>query len=87
MSGSNVIELVHLVAEQLDPERQVLVRRVHLDDVAANAEDTAVEIVIVALVLNLDEFPQNLVALDPLPALERQHHPVVGLRRAEAINT
>ena len=79
-------QLVDFVAEQLDPERQVLVRRVDLDDVAADAEDAAVEIVVVALVLNLDELPQNLVALDPLAALERQHHPVVGLGRAEAVD-
>ena len=68
-------QLVHLVAEELDPKRRVFVRRLDLDDVAADAEDAAAELVVVALVLNLDELPENLVAIDPLAALERQHHP------------
>ncbi len=79
-------QLVDFVAEQLDPERDVFVRGVDLDDVAADAEDAAVEVVVVALVLNLDELSQNLVAIDPLPALERQHHPVVGLGRSQPVD-
>jgi hypothetical protein len=68
-------QLVHLVAEQLDPDGRVLVRRIDLDDVAAHAEGAAGELVVVALVLDLDELAQDLLAVDPLPALERQHHP------------
>ena len=64
----------------------VLVRRVDLDDVAADAEDAAIELVIVALVLDLDQLAQDLIAVDALPALERQHHAVVGLRRAETVD-
>ena len=79
-------ELVDLVAEQLDAQRAVLVRQVDLDDVAADAEDAAVEIVVVALVLDLDQLAQDLLAVDALAALERQHHPVVGLGRAEAVD-
>jgi hypothetical protein len=79
-------QLVHFVAEQLDPERLVLVRWIDLHDVAADAEDTAVELVIVPLVLDLDELAQDLFPLDPLAALERQHHPVVRLGRAQAVD-
>ena len=80
-------QLVDLVAEQLDAQRALLVRQVDLDDVAADAEDAAAEIVVVPLVLNLDQLPEDLLAIDALPALERQHHPVVGLRRPEAVDT
>src|SRR6478672_6704437 len=79
--------LVDLVAEQLDTKRGILVRQIDLDDVAANAEDAAVEIVVVPLVLDLHQLTQNLLALDPLAALERQHHSVIGLGRAETVNT
>src|SRR5262245_28512907 len=79
-------ELVDLVAEQFNAEALLFVRRTHFDDVAADAERAAVEIVIVALVLDLDQLAQNLLTLDPLAALERQQHAVVRLRRAEAVD-
>ena len=64
----------------------LFVRRVDLDDVAADAEGAAVEVVVVALVLDLDQLAQDLIAVDPLAALERQHHAVVRLGRAEAVD-
>ena len=79
-------QLVDLVAEELDAQRRVLVGGLDLDDVAAYAEDAAGELVVVALVLDFDELPENLLALDPLAALERQHHPVVGFGRTEAVD-
>ena len=79
-------ELVHLVAEQLDADAVVLVRREHFDRVAPHAESAAVEFVIVALVLDLDQLAEDGVAIDPLPALQRQQHPVVRLRRSEAVD-
>jgi hypothetical protein len=42
--------------------------------------------VVVALVLDLDELAEDLVAADPLAALERQQHAVVRLRGAEAVD-
>ena len=79
-------ELVHLVAEQLDANRHVFVRGIDLDDVAAHAERAPVELVVVPLVLDLDQLPQDAVPVDALTALERQHHPVIGLRRTETID-
>jgi hypothetical protein len=79
-------ELVDLVAEELDPDGRLLVGGEHLDDVAAHAERAAVEVVVVALVLDLDEAAEDVVAAEALPALERQQHAVVGLRRAEAVD-
>ena len=77
---------VDLVAEQLDPQPDVLVRRVDLDDVAAGPEGAAAEVVVVAFVLDLDQAAQQRLAGDRLAALERQQHAVVGLRRAEAVD-
>ena len=57
-----------------------------LDGVAADAELAAPELVVVALVLDVDQLAEDLVALDPLPRFERQHHPVVRLGRAEAVD-
>ena len=79
-------QLVDLVAEQLDTQRLVLVRRIDFDDVAANAEGAAGEVVVVPLVLDFDELAQDLVAVDALAALERQHHAVIGLGRTEAVD-
>ena len=61
-------------------------RRVDLDDVAADAEGAAPELEIVALVLDLDQLAQDLLAPDALSALERQQHSVVGLGRTQAVN-
>ncbi len=77
---------VDLVAEQLDAQADVLVGRVDLDDVAAGPEGAAVEVVVVALVLDLDQLAQERLAADGLAALEREQHAVVGLGRAQAVD-
>ena len=77
---------VDVVAEELDAQGRLLVRREHFDRVAAHAEGAAPELVVVALVLQLDELAEDLVAVQALAALERQGHPVVGLRCAEAVD-
>src|SRR5688572_30031368 len=50
-------QLVDLVPEQPDAERVLLVGRNDLDDVAADAEGSAAELDVVALVLDFDELP------------------------------
>ena len=59
------------VAEELDTQRALLfVRREDLDDVAADAERATVEVHVVALVLDVDELPQHMVAVGDHAALE-----------------
>jgi hypothetical protein len=70
-------ELVDLVAEEADPQRVLLVGGIDLDDVAADAKRAAPELVIVALVLNLDQLAENLVPVHALTGFERQQHPVI----------
>ncbi len=79
-------QFVDLVAEQTDPKRLLVVRRKHLDDVAAHAERAAPELDVVPLVLNLHQAPEDLFALDSLPPLERHQHAVVRLRRSEPVD-
>ncbi len=79
-------QLIDLVPEQADAKRELLVRRIDLDDVAADAEVAARELVIVAFVLDFHQLAEDLVAIDPLPLLERHDQAVVGVRRAEAVD-
>jgi hypothetical protein len=44
VSGSNDARLVDVVAEQLDAQPLLFVRRIDLDDVAADAEGAAAEV-------------------------------------------
>ena len=55
-------DALDLVAEELDAEGQVLVRREDLQHVAAHAELAAHEVHVVALVLDVGQLAQHLVA-------------------------
>ena len=41
---------------------------------------------VVTLILNFDQFAENPLPINPLPALERQQEPVVRLRGTQTIN-
>ena len=64
----------------------LLVRREDLDDVAAHAERAAVEVDVVALVLDVDEHAEQLVAPELLAAFELDEEAVVALGRADAVD-
>ncbi len=75
------------VAEELDADRGLLlVRREHLDHVAAHAERAAVEVDVVSLVLDVDEHAQEVVAAELLADLQVDEEPVVALRAADAVD-
>ena len=79
-------ERLDLVAEHLDADGQLLVDREDLDGVAADAEGAAGERHVVARVLDVDEAAQQLVAVDLVADLERDHAVHVLLRGAEAVD-
>ena len=81
-----VVQRLDLVAEELDAEGELLVRRDDLHGVAAHPERAAVERQVVAGVLHIDERAQQRIALHVAADLEL-HRPVeVGLRGAEAVD-
>ncbi len=79
-------DLVDFVTKQADAQADVFVGRIELDDVPAHAKSAARKLVVVALVLDLDELPQDLVARDLLALLERHQQPVIRLRRSQAVD-
>ena len=76
------------VTEQFDPHGHRVIRsRKNLDDVAAGTEGSAVEIYIVAGILNLDQFSQNLLPPNLHAFFEEYHHFVIDLRRPQTVDT
>ncbi len=64
LAGQRVelLDRLHRVAEELNPGRDLLVRRLDVDDVAADPEPGAPEVHVVARVLQVGEFAQEDVA-------------------------
>src|SRR5690606_32567339 len=76
-----------LVAPVLDADRVALgVDREELDDVAPHAEGAAVEVDVVALVLDVDHAAEQLVAAKLLADLQIDEHLLVPLGRADAVD-
>ena len=75
-----------LVAEELDPDGELLVHRDDLDRVAADAERAARERHVVARVLHGHEPAQQLVAVHPVAHRQGDHPVDVLLRRAQAVD-
>jgi hypothetical protein len=83
----HLFDRLDVVAEELDPDRRVvLVGREDLDDVAPDAKCPAMKIDVVALVLNVDELPQQRVAAELLPHGELHHEPVIALGATDAVD-
>ena len=79
-------QALHFVAPQLDAIGVIVVRRIDLDHVAAHAKSAAREIVVVALVQNLHQLRDNLVARNLLPLFQHEQHAVVRFRRPQAVD-
>ena len=79
-------DAVDLVAEEFDAHGQFLVDGDDFDRIAAHAEGAAREGDVVALVLHGHEPAQQVVAIDLLAFLEKQHTPGVFLRSAQAVD-
>jgi hypothetical protein len=88
LAGERVemLEPFDFVAEHRRPERGLGVGGEHLERLPADAEAAAREDAVVARVLDRDEFPEQLVAVDLLSAPEDLHVHLVCLRRSEAVD-
>ena len=87
-SGSTSLDRLDRVAEELDADRGLLlVGGEDLDHVAAHAERAAVEVDVVALVLDVDEHAQaGRRARNSSPTFEIDEQAVVALGRADAVD-
>ena len=73
--------------EELDPQcRTVLVGGKHFDDVTAHAKSATMKIIVAALILDIHQLAQHLVAIDDRTLFEVHHHFKIGFRRSETVN-
>ena len=83
----DLLDALHHVAEELDPDGALfLIGGKDLDGVALHPEGPAGEVVVVALVLDLDEVAQELVPRVLLAGLHGDLQLVVRLRRSQAVD-
>jgi hypothetical protein len=76
-----------LVAEQREAPGPVLVvGGEELDGIAPHPKGAAHEVLVVAPVVDLHQALEELVAVDGLAHLQRQHHLRIGLERADAVD-
>ena len=80
------IEPLDLVAEELDAQRELLVDRDDLDGVTAHPEGATGEGEVIARVLNGDEAPQQLVAIDNFTHAQGDHPVDILLRGAQPVD-
>lgn len=76
-------DFLDLVAEELEMQHVVHIRREHVDAVTAHPEGTAFELVIVAVVLHVDEAVDELVAVKRDVTVDEDRHLGVVFRRAQ----
>ena len=79
-------ELLDLVAPELDAVAAFLAAGPYFDAVAAHAKLPRLELDVAALVLDVDQLAEHLVAVDHLAELQAHHHGAVIFRRAQAVD-
>ncbi len=79
-------DALHLVAEELHAHDEVVVGRLQLQRVAADAEPGTRELLVVALVLEIDQLAQHAVAPVATAGAQAHHRGAVVDRRAQAID-
>src|SRR5256885_3052135 len=76
----------NVVAVELDPSCNLIVRRLHVDGVATHPKARPTEIDVVALVLQVGELAQKNIATEALAGVDLDGLTEVVLRRADAID-
>ena len=77
---------LNLVTPELHADGVVGIGREHVERVAANAEGAAFELVIVAIVLDVDQLVDDVIALGRLLLVEEDGQPRVIHRAADAVD-
>src|SRR5207237_9374184 len=83
----NRINPVYFVAPEFDSVSLVLIAGINFDNVASHAKSSAFKLDIRPLVLQFDEFLQQLFAFHCLPRFEKNNHSEIRVRVAETVNT
>ncbi len=84
--GMDERELLDFVAPELQAERELLVRGVHLDAIAADPELAGLQRHVISVVLDAYQPGQHLVAVDHLANPQGHHGLAVVLGRADAVD-
>ena len=80
-------DLLDRVVEQLDAQRLLVgFRGEHIDDVATHPVGTAMEVDVVAGVLQLGQPPEEMALIEQVAAIQMQHHLQVRAGISEAID-
>ncbi len=79
-------DVLHVVAEKIDPDAGGLVGREDIHAIAAHAKRTRLRFVIIAGVLDIDQPLQHRVATQRLAGHDVHQHGTVILRRAQTVN-
>ncbi len=79
-------DLLHHVAPKAHPQGVVVVGRPHLEALAPHPELAAGEADVVALVVDLHQLREHLVAADVVALLEQHHLPQILSRRTQAVD-
>ena len=76
-----------LIAKELKPQRMLGIGRIHVDDIATHAKRTARQVIIIAIVLNIDERMDKVITLERHFLVDIRRQPRIILRRANTIDT
>ena len=76
-----------LVAKELKPQRMLGIRRIHVDNIAAHAERAACQVIVIAIILNVDKCMDKVIALERHLLVDVWSQTRIVLRRANAIDT
>ena len=76
-----------LVAKELKPQRMLGIRRIHVDNIAAHAERAACQVIVIAIILNVDKRMDKVIALERHLLVDVRSQTRIVLRRANAIDT
>ena len=60
----NLGNQLDLVTKELKPQRMLGIGRIHVDDIAAHAEGATRQIIVIAIVLDIDKRMDKVIALE-----------------------
>ena len=76
-----------LVAKELKPQRMLGIRRIHVNNIAAHAERATCQVIVIAIILNVDKRMDKVIALERHLLVDVWSQTRIVLRRTDAIDT